>query len=157
MKILKKLIVATILSTSAMFAQNMQMSPQMMFTEMESPFDYNQTIEKVTQSYKTNGWQVLSVKDTNEAFVKKGMPAVGKLTNIKVCSDKIANKLLKDDKNKYLVTLMPCGVGVYERGGKVIVAGMNIGFMKNMFTGEVKSLIEEVEKDNQKILSILVK
>jgi uncharacterized protein (DUF302 family) len=156
MKLFKALLAGMVVSAGMAFA-NMQMSPKMMFSEIESPYGYEETIQKVTESYKANGWDVLSVKDSDADFVKKGKPSIGKLTNIKVCAGKYAYKMLKNDESKYLVTMMPCGVGVYEKNGKVIVASMNVGFMKMMFEGEIRSILDDVEKDGMKIMSVLQK
>ena len=45
---------------------------EMMFAERTSPYNYETTIEKVKQGFESNKWSVMSVKDSNAGFVKKG-------------------------------------------------------------------------------------
>ncbi|MBL6970251.1 MAG: DUF302 domain-containing protein [Campylobacterales bacterium] len=134
---------------------NMDKGSSMMFTQIESKLSYEDTVKAVVDSYKKNGWSVMSVKDSNASFVKKGKAPIGKITNIKVCNGKIAYRILKDDAHKHIITMMPCGVGVFEKDGKTYVATMNISLMKNFFNGEEKEVMELVAKDTQKILSFL--
>jgi uncharacterized protein (DUF302 family) len=144
---------------SLMVAGGLMMSKggEMMFVEKESPYSYDETVQKVEESYKKHGWQVLSVKDTGAEFVKNGKPPIGKVTNMKVCSAPHAYKLLSKDENKHIVTMMPCGVGIYEKNGKVYVATMNLNLMKNFFKGDVKDTMALVAQDGEKVMSVLNK
>jgi uncharacterized protein (DUF302 family) len=76
---------------------------------------------------------------------------------MKVCSAPHAYKLLSKDENKHIVTMMPCGVGIYEKNGKVYVATMNLNLMKNFFKGDVKDTMALVAQDGEKVMSVLNK
>ncbi|MBT3280079.1 MAG: DUF302 domain-containing protein [Campylobacteraceae bacterium] len=154
MKFLTGLISGIILIVAIGYT-NMDKGSSMMFSEVQSKLSYEDTVKAVVDSYKKNGWSVLTVKDTNKSFMSKGKPSIGNITNIKVCNGKVAYRILKDDAHKHIITMMPCGVGVYEKNGKVYVATMNISLMKNFFSGEERKVMDIVASDTQKILAFL--
>ena len=127
----------------------------MMFVDRVSSHSYEETVAKVKESFEANQWSVMAVKDSNAAFVKKGKGPIGKLTNMKVCKGSVAYKMLKNDPDKKFAAIMPCGVAIYEKEGKVMVSTMNLGLMKNMFDGEVRTLMEQVDNDISKIMQVL--
>ncbi|MBN2894500.1 MAG: DUF302 domain-containing protein [Campylobacterales bacterium] len=157
MRLIQGMVVGAVVAALAIYMTMMSVAGDMMFVERVSPYSYEETIAKVKQSYLDNGWQVLSVKDSNEGFVKKGKASVGKITNMKVCADEIAYELLKNDANKHIITMMPCGVGIYEKGGKVYVATMNVGMMKGMMSPEVETIMGRVAADTDKVMQVLAK
>lgn len=155
MKFIGGLITGVVLALLAGFIMFKTVAADMMFVERVSPYDYNTTVQKVKQSYLDNKWQVLSVKDSNAGFVKKGKEPIGKVTNMKVCAGQHAYKLLKSDANKHIITMMPCGVGIYEEDGEVHVTTMNLGLMKGMFSGTILDVMSQVEADTNKVMSVL--
>jgi len=155
MRFIIGLFLGVILSAGLGFITLKTKASDMMFLEHQSPYGYKDTVEKVKQSFLDNKWSVMSVKDSSASFVKKGKDPIGKLTNMKVCAGKYAYALLKDDVNKHIASMMPCGVAIYEKEGKVYVSTMNLLLMQNLFSGETQKIMKKVADDTSRIMEVL--
>lgn len=155
MRLIFGILIGAILTAFIGYSVMMNKGGDMMFADRISPYSYEETVDKLKQSFLDNNWNVMAVKDSNAAFVKKGKDSIGKLTNMKVCKGSIAYEMLKNDDTKQFAAMMPCGVAIFEKNGKVHVSTMNLELMKEMFDPKIKSLMDVVAKDINKIMGVL--
>lgn len=104
-------------------------SPRDMFLESESPLKFAETVEALRAEMAADGWNVLAVHDLSAALAKKGHMVLP-VSIIEACSGKFSVALLKKDETRYVSSMLPCRVAVYQTGeGKVIVSRMNTATM----------------------------
>ncbi|HEY0635978.1 MAG TPA: DUF302 domain-containing protein [Gammaproteobacteria bacterium] len=104
-------------------------SPRDLFIESVSPLGFTQTVEALQAEMKTQGWNVLATHDLSAALAKKGHTVLP-VSIIEACSGKFSVNLLKKDETRYVSSLLPCRLSVYETSdGKVIISRMNTSAM----------------------------
>ncbi len=136
----------------------MSIMNKIMFFEKKSKFSFNDTVNKVTEAAKNNGWHVPDIRDLQKVYQKAGHKDMTKIKAIALCKPHGAYKILSYDKNKRLAAMMPIQLAVYEKkNGKVYVSGMNIGFMGKMFGGVIKEVMNEGAIDIKKTLNNIIK
>tara|TARA_B100000315_G_scaffold255414_1_gene298685 strand:- start:25 stop:429 length:405 start_codon:yes stop_codon:yes gene_type:complete len=131
---------------------------KIMFFEKKSKFSFDDTVTKVSEAAKKNGWHVPDIRDLQKVYQEAGHKDMTKLKTIALCKPHGAYKILNYDKNKRLAAMMPIQLAVYERkNGEVYVSGMNIGFMGKMFGGIIKEVMNEGAIDIKKTLYGIIK
>lgn len=104
-------------------------SPRDMFVETVSPLKYEATVEALKAEMAADGWSVLAAHNLAAKLAEKGH-SVLPVTIIEGCSGKFSLTLLKNDATRYVATMLPCRVAVYETSdGKVIISRMNTHVM----------------------------
>ena len=104
-------------------------SPRDLFLESESPLKFADTVEALKTEMAADGWSVLATHDLSAALAKKGHTVLP-VSIIEACSGKFSLVLLKKDDTRYISSLLPCRVSVYETStGKVIISRMNTEVM----------------------------
>ncbi len=87
-----------------------------------------------------------------DVFQKRNLVLQG-IKNIMVyfvCNARLANKVINADST--MVGIMPCSWAVYEKdNGDVYIAKINIGLMSKIFKGDIKEMMQEVEKTEKKM------
>jgi len=135
-----------------------QMMPKMMFSEIESPYGFEETIARIQHNVEDNpelkakGWALVGLRNVAKAVQNDGgnvLPAM----MVEICSTKYSAPILKDDDLRILSILMPCKISVYKKqDGKVYIGTMNAGLMGMMFGPLVSEVMGEVAKDQQRFL-----
>lgn len=115
-------------------------SPREMFLESESPLKFAETVEALKAEMSADGWSILATHDLSAALAKKGH-AVLPVAIIEACSGKFSVVLLKKDETRYVSSLLPCRVSVYETSaGKVIISRLNT----TVFGAQMEPAVAEV-------------
>ena len=81
---------------------------------------FEQTIEKVTEELKKEGFGVLTSIDVKETLKKKINVDFKKYTILGACNPPIAHKALLEEEE--LGLLLPCNIIVYEKDDKTVVS-----------------------------------
>lgn len=104
-------------------------SPRDLFLESESPLKFAETVEALKAEMTADGWSVLATHNLSAALAKKGHNILP-VSIIEACSGKFSVALLKKDDTRYISSLLPCRISVYETSeGKVIISRMNAEVM----------------------------
>lgn len=136
----------------------MSIMGNIMFFEKKSELSFDDTVNKVSEAAKKNGWHVPDIRNLQEVYHKAGHKDMTKIKAITICKPHGAYKILSYDKNKRLAAMMPMQLAVYERkNGDVYVSGMNIGFMGKMFGGVITEVMNEGARDIKKTLNSIIK
>src|SRR5210317_2237627 len=110
-----------------------------MIIEKVSPLGFDETIAKIKENAKALGWKVPKrwKKDFQKNLKKVTKQDIGKNLVFSMCEPFEAVKLLKHDKYKKFLSMMPCSFAVYEKSdGKVYASVMNIQLLGQMYKGE---------------------
>lgn len=120
-----------------------------MIIEKASPLGFDETVDRIKSNAKALGWKVPGKwkHDFQKNLMKVTDEDIGKNIVFSMCEPWAAVKLLKHDKYKKFLSMMPCSFAVYEQSdGKVYVSFMNIQLMGQMYKGEaaIEELVNEL-------------
>lgn len=131
--------------------------PRALFSEDTSPRGFAETIVALKTAFEAAGWSVLSTHDMAATLAEKGhkiMPVV----IIEPCSGKYSVPLLQNDATRYVASLIPCRVAVYETAaGKVVVSRMNTVAMAGMMEPSVADIMRKAGGEVDDIIAKALK
>jgi uncharacterized protein (DUF302 family) len=135
------------------------MMPGLMLKEWQSPFDVEETVEKISRNAVAEGWVVSSVLPLDESVKKHGGGDLPLVRLVNLCQADHAYKILREDPTKIVSVMMPCTISVYQKtDGKTYVGTMNAGLMGKMFGGIVAKVMGGVvAKQQQSFISFVHK
>jgi uncharacterized protein (DUF302 family) len=130
---------------------------KMMLMEIKSPYEFEKTVEVITNRINSNGdWKVTNIVDQNKAVVDGGAPSIGKFVIIKYCSPKYSSEMLQGDDRKKIGVMMPKSFAVYEKtNGQVYISTANGGIMSKIFDSEADAVLEKVSLEVEGIMSFV--
>ncbi|MBV5313947.1 MAG: DUF302 domain-containing protein [Prolixibacteraceae bacterium] len=131
--------------------------PRLMFSVNESKYDFNETVEKLTESTKSNNWKMPHEYDLQQIMTNNGF-TVRPVKVFSICKPDIAVRILGNDKHRQISALMPCRVAVYEKAdGKTYVSRMNAELFARLLGGEATAIMSDAGEGSENILKALVK
>ncbi len=126
------------------------MMPKLMLTEHQSPYSVEETVEKIIQNAKAEGWVIPSIQALHQSIEKHKAGKLLPVTLINLCQANHAYNILKEDQNKIVSVMMPCTISVYQKSdGKTYIGTMNAGLLGAMFGGTVAEVMGGVVADQQ--------
>ncbi|HID81012.1 MAG TPA: DUF302 domain-containing protein [Chromatiales bacterium] len=132
-------------------------APELLVKEVQSPYGFDETLEKLEANAKELGWKVPKKWKANfqANFNKVVGVDIGPMKLLKMCEPKVAADLLIKDENKYLSVMMPCTFAVYEKAdGKTYIAMMNLAVVAQMIGGDVVTAMEVAMPDMEKMVNL---
>lgn len=137
-------------------AQAASPSPRDMFLETESPLKFAETIEAIKAEVGGMGWSVLVAHDMAGILAKKGH-TIAPLVILELCSGKYSVALVKKDETRYVSSLIPCRLSIYETSdGKVIISRMNTTVMGAMMEPAVAEVMKKAGADLETVIAKVV-
>ena len=123
--------------------------PPMMINVYESNHGFEETIAALEESVaEQDGWRVSHVFDIQKNILDAGYGDMKRVKIVTLCNPHYANRILLDDRDKVVATMMPLGIGVYETSdGRVFMSEMNVGLMGRMFGGTIAEVMGEASLD----------
>lgn len=131
--------------------------PKMMINVHKSPYGFDETVAAVEKAVVAQeGWKVAKVFDIQQNIVDAGYKDMTKVKIVTLCNPHYANRILSDDSDKVVSTMMPLGIGVYEtKDGGVYMSEMNIGLMGMMFGGTIAEVMGDASGDIAKMMALV--
>lgn len=130
--------------------------PGLMISEHRSPYDVATTVEKIQASATNIGWRVSKVYDFQASLAEVSESKLAPIQVVELCQPDYAHQLLRSSENRFVATMMPCAVAVYEKeDGNAYVASMNVGLMGRLFGGKIQTVMSQVARDDGEILGFL--
>lgn len=131
-----------------------QLMPGMMINVHQSNRSFDKTVEllekKITEK---EGWKVPAVFDIQQSVLGAGYDNMIQVKIVTLCQPHYVKRILTDDNDMKVSTMMPLGIGVYETNdGKVYISDMNINLMGKMFGGTIAEVMGEASADINQIL-----
>jgi uncharacterized protein (DUF302 family) len=128
-----------------------------MLKEYKSNFGFEKSVEMLTQSAEANGWKIPTVHDMQKTMENFGKDVL-RAKVFELCHPEHAYEILSRDKERIVLSMMPCRVAVYEKSdGKTYVSYMNTGLMGGMMKGVVPKVMKVASKESEKIIEPLLK
>lgn len=131
------------------------MMPPMMINVHRSKLGFDETIATLEKAVADQaGWKVSEVFDIQKNIVDAGYKDMTRVKIVALCNPHYANRILSDDKDKVVSTMMPLGIGVYEtKDGNVYISEMNIGLMGMMFGGTIADVMGNASTDISRMMA----
>ena len=131
-------------------------SNEQMFLENESKYNFAQTVEKLTAEIEKKAWKVSAVHDLQETLKKNGTEVLP-VKVFALCNPIHSSKILLEDDERIVSSLMPCRVSVYEKSnGKTYISRMNTGVLAKSIGGIAEEVMIASSEDVEAILSSLI-
>ncbi len=117
--------------------------------ELDAGFE--QTVERVTESLKKEGFGILTTIDVKEKFREKLGIDFKKYVILGACNPANAHQAIEAEENIGL--MLPCNVIIYEKNGKVVVAAIKpTAAMKMIENESLNKIAEEVEAKIKRVI-----
>lgn len=130
--------------------------PRMMFTVNESRYDFEKTIQAITESTQTNNWKMPHHYDLQQIMANNGF-TVRPVKVFSVCKPDIAVRILGNDQFRLISVLMPCRVSVYEKAdGKTYISRINPAIFQRVMGGKAGTIMGEAGEGIEQILKSIV-
>ncbi len=128
--------------------------PKLMLKEAVSPLDYEKTIAHIQNNVTNADWKVSALMRLDKTLAKEGKTVLP-VASFKICQPDHAEKVLLDDKARFLSVIMPCSIAVYEKSdGKTYIATMNSALLGRMFGGTAQQVMGgPVARETRKFVS----
>lgn len=128
--------------------------PLLMINVHKSPYGFDETVVAVENAVTSQkGWKVAKTFDIQQNIIEAGYPNMTRVKIVTLCNPHYAKRILTNDKDKVVTTMMPLGIGVYEtRDGNVYMSEMNVGLMGMMFGGTIANVMGDASKDIAKMM-----
>ena len=111
---------------------------------------FKDTINKVTEELKKEGFGILTTIDIKETLKNKIDVDFKKYTILGACNPTLAHKALQAEEEIGL--LLPCNVIVYEKDSKSVVSVFDPSLMSKVVENEnLTSIAEEVKEKLQRV------
>lgn len=131
--------------------------PKAMFTVSESKYDFEKTAEILTESVKDNNWSLPHQYDLQQTMAKHGFD-VKPVKVFSICKPDIAVRVLGNDSDRHISSMMPCRVAIYKKAdGKTYIARMNAGLFSVLLGGNAKAVMGDAGSGSEKILEAIIK
>lgn len=129
--------------------------PPMMINVHKSQYGFDETIAAVEKAVTAQqGWKVSKVFDIQKNIIDAGHQDMTRVMIVSLCNPHYANRILSDDKDKVVTTMMPLGIGVYEtKDGSIYMSEMNVGLMGMMFGGTIAEVMGDASTDIAKMIA----
>jgi len=129
--------------------------PPMMINVHKSQYGFDETVAAVEKAVTAQqGWKVSKVFDIQKNIIDAGHQDMTRVKIVTLCNPHYANRILSDDKDKVVTTMMPLGIGVYEtKDGSIYMSEMNVGLVGMMFGGTIAEVMGDASTDIAKMIA----
>lgn len=131
-------------------------TPSIMLSEDKSNYDFETTVQDFENSVKQAGWKIPHVNDL-QASMKNFNFEVNKVKVYEICQPEYANKILSQDDERIVSTLMPCRVAIYEKSdGLVYISRLNSGNLAKPMNKLIRTTMSEAAKETEIMLQAII-
>lgn len=128
-----------------------------LFLEDNSPKPLVPTTEAFREAVKAAGWSVLGVTNMAGILSERGFTLHPVLV-FDACSGKYSADLLSKDETRFVSSMIPCRVAIYQTStGKVVISRMNSVAMAGMVGGHAGTVIKKSGEEMEQIIQATLK
>jgi len=101
------------------------METNQMIIEKVSPWDFEKTVQLLTDAAVKKNWNVPATHDLQQSLAKAGK-SVNSVKVLEVCKPEYSGKMLEKNDERIVSVMMPCRISIYlKEDGKTYVAMIN--------------------------------
>ena len=124
-----------------------------MIQTVPSRYGFEETVSRTEEAIKKAGWGIPGQINVNAMTARKGVEIAPRVHIIELCKPEYAKAVLEDQ--SHFSAMMPCRIGIYEKGGRVYIAKLNTGMMSRFLGGVVKKMMGRVGREEKEILAAI--
>jgi len=114
-----------------------------LFIESLSLYDFDQTIEKLSEIILNGGWNISVTLDLQASLKKSGIEVLP-VKVIELCNPKLASQILQNSDTRIYSGMLPCKISVYEKdNGRTHLSVLNSGAFASQIGGVVENVMNE--------------
>lgn len=140
----------------ALYLVMMWWMPSRMVNVYESPYGLEETVKQIERKVEDAGWKIPKVYNLQKSLADAGYDVPG-IRVFSICNPKHAHRVLGDESTRFVSSMMPCRIAVYEHGGGTRIASMNIEMMSGLFGGEIEAVMTDVDREMHAMLGDLLR
>lgn len=150
------LIIGLILGIVITFLVVFYSSPALMFKEHKSKHDFETTIVELEKTVTEKGWLIPHVNNLQASMQKYGYD-VQQVKVYEICKPELAQRILSQDDERIVSSLMPCRVAIYEKSdGNVYISFLNAKLMAKPMVKLIRETMEVAARETDEILEPLI-
>ena len=131
-------------------------APGMIIVESKSKFGFDETVSKIKIASAEDGWKNPIIHRIDKS-VSEIDSTILPVAVIELCKPSHAVKVLVNDEDKIVSSMLPCRVAIYEKkNGDVIVSRMNTGLIAGLFGGVVSSTMGHATAETEEIFKTII-
>jgi uncharacterized protein (DUF302 family) len=132
-------------------------SPSIMFKENKSKHDFDTTVAELEKTVAAKGWVIPNINDL-QAALKKFEYDVHKVKVYEICKPELANKILNQDDERIVSSLMPCRIAIYEKSDRqVYLSLLNAKLMSKPMSKLIRETMAVAAQETEEIIEPLFK
>ena len=132
------------------------METNKMIIEQLSPYDFDRTVELLTEAAGRKEWQMPAIHDLQNSLAKSGK-AVKPVKVIEICKPQFSGQMLEKNDERIVSVMMPCRISVYLKDdGKTYIALLNGSALASGMPENVKSIMTEASDEVFKIVESVI-
>lgn len=132
-------------------------APPQLFLEDTSPKALVPTVDAFKEQVKAAGWSILGVTNMAGILSERGFTLHPVLV-FDACSGKYSADLLSKDETRFVASMIPCRVAIYQTStGKVVISRMNSVAMAGMVGGHAGTVIKKSGEEMEQIVAATLK
>ena len=129
------------------------MHTEELFLESESPFNFETTVEQITQHINSAGWRTPAVHDLQQTMLNFGKEVLP-VKVFEICHPSISSRILEKNDERIVSAMMPCRISVYEKNnGKTYVSRINSGLLANAIGGLISEVMTDATNEVETIVA----
>jgi uncharacterized protein (DUF302 family) len=128
-----------------------------MFFENRSRYDFEETINQLSELVPENEWKIIQILDLQETMKKNGKEVLP-VKVVEMCKPEYAYQLLSDDSQRIYSNMMPCRVSVYEKSdGNTYISRMNSAMFAEQIGGVMQEVMSKAFDDVESMIKEIAK
>jgi uncharacterized protein (DUF302 family) len=125
--------------------------------EETSPFDFNNTVEKIVAEAERREWKVQFIHDLQHSLAKSGK-IVNPVKVIEICKPEYSGQMLELNDERIISVMMPCRISVYDKtDGKTHIAFVNTSTMTTGMPVNIAEVMTSIADESLEIVKSLTK
>jgi len=125
------------------------------FIENESLYDFDQTVNKLSETILHGGWNISVTLDLQATLSKNGIEVLP-VKVIELCNPTLASQILDNSDTRIYSSMLPCKISVYEKdNGKTYISILNTGALASQIGGTVEEVMIEAFSQVEKFRQVV--
>lgn len=114
-----------------------------LFIESQSKYNFDQTMEKISETILSGGWNISVTLDLQASLSKSGIDVLP-VKVIELCNPKLASQILLNSDTRIYSSMLPCKISIYDKeNGKTYISILNTGSFASQIGGKVEAVMTE--------------
>lgn len=127
-----------------------------LFFESKSQFNFDQTLEKLSEAILSGGWNISVILDLQASLSKSGIDTLP-VKVIELCNPKLASRILLNNETRVFSSMLPCKISIYEKdNGNVYISILNTGMLASQIGGKVEIVMIEAFSQVEKFIDQVI-